>query len=270
MRTFIKILGPPTLKAIKALEASALKLPQVCVMSPTIADEPSAYDSIEDIGSYFGGFGEISEERCGSIISQSGTQLGIFDFYYQWYQIPTLTEIHTLIKTIDEALEPIGVMYKAVTSPAFDINPKPYTDEEAEEILKVSIDTPKTMQGPRFEVFTDIAGEYRFRLIAPNNKIIGVSEGYTTKEGCMQGVNSVIKNVSKAETVNLLQTKSKKTQKAVFETFKDVAEHYRFRLRAPNYEIILASQAYISMAGANNGVESVRRNGPKAKILDIT
>ena len=270
MRTFIKILGPPTLKGIKALEAAALKLPQVCVMSSTIAEEPAAYDSIEEVGSYFSEFGEISEERCGSIISQSGTQLGIYDFYYQWYQIPTLTEIHTLIETIDEALEPIGVMYKAVTSPAFDINPRPYTDEEAEEILQVSIKTPKTMRGPRFEVFTDIAGEYRFRLIAPNNKIIGVSEGYTTKEGCINGVKSVKKHVPKAETINLLKTESQKTQKAVFETFKDVAEHYRFRLRAPNYEIILASQSYVSLAGANNGVESVRRNGPKAKILDIT
>jgi len=43
----------------------------------------------------------------------------------------------------------------------------------------------------RFEVFKDSKGEYRFRLIAPNNEIIAVSEGYTTKDSCMEGIEAV-------------------------------------------------------------------------------
>ncbi len=47
----------------------------------------------------------------------------------------------------------------------------------------------------KFEVWTDKAGEYRFRLKAPNGEIIAVSEGYKTKKSCMNGIESVKKNV---------------------------------------------------------------------------
>ena len=44
-----------------------------------------------------------------------------------------------------------------------------------------------------------------------------------------------------------------------FEIYKDRAGKHRFRLKATNGEIILASQGYTSIAAAKNGVESVRR-----------
>ncbi len=47
---------------------------------------------------------------------------------------------------------------------------------------------------PKFEVYTDKAGEFRFRLKARNGEIILVSEGYKAKAGCMNGVESVKKN----------------------------------------------------------------------------
>jgi uncharacterized protein YegP (UPF0339 family) len=37
----------------------------------------------------------------------------------------------------------------------------------------------------RFTIYKDAGGEFRFRLVAPNNEIIAVSEGYTTKASCM-------------------------------------------------------------------------------------
>ncbi len=43
----------------------------------------------------------------------------------------------------------------------------------------------------KFEVNKDIAGEFRFKLIATNGEIIAVSEGYTAKEGCLNGIESV-------------------------------------------------------------------------------
>ncbi len=54
---------------------------------------------------------------------------------------------------------------------------------------------------PKFEVYTDKAGEYRFRLKATNGQIIAVSEGYTSEAGCLNGVESVRKNAADAETV---------------------------------------------------------------------
>ncbi|NLC73304.1 MAG: YegP family protein [Ruminococcaceae bacterium] len=47
---------------------------------------------------------------------------------------------------------------------------------------------------PKFEVYKDKAGEFRFRLKALNGKIIAVSEGYTTLANCMKGIESVRKN----------------------------------------------------------------------------
>ena len=45
-----------------------------------------------------------------------------------------------------------------------------------------------------------------------------------------------------------------------FELFKDKAGEFRFRLKAANGEIILASEGYKARAGAENGIESVREN----------
>ncbi len=54
---------------------------------------------------------------------------------------------------------------------------------------------------PKFEMYEDKAGEFRFRLKARNGKIIAVSEGYTAKAGCLNGIESVQKNAQDAETV---------------------------------------------------------------------
>jgi len=47
---------------------------------------------------------------------------------------------------------------------------------------------------PKFELYQDKAGEYRFRLTARNGEIIAVSEGYKTKASCENGIASVRKN----------------------------------------------------------------------------
>ena len=52
---------------------------------------------------------------------------------------------------------------------------------------------------PKFEVYKDKAGEFRFRLKAKNGEIIAVSEGYTTKPSCENGIASVKKNAPDAE-----------------------------------------------------------------------
>ena len=49
---------------------------------------------------------------------------------------------------------------------------------------------------PKFEVYTDKAGEFRFRLKATNGQIIGVSESYKAMAGCMNGIESVKKNAA--------------------------------------------------------------------------
>jgi uncharacterized protein YegP (UPF0339 family) len=55
----------------------------------------------------------------------------------------------------------------------------------------------------KFEVYTDKAGEYRFKLKAPNGEVIAVSEGYSSKTSCMNGIESVRKNAPNAKIVEL-------------------------------------------------------------------
>lgn len=54
---------------------------------------------------------------------------------------------------------------------------------------------------PKFEVYNDKAGEFRFRLKATNGQIIAVSEGYKALAGCLNGIESVKKNAVDAPIV---------------------------------------------------------------------
>ncbi|MBE6910811.1 MAG: DUF1508 domain-containing protein [Ruminococcaceae bacterium] len=51
-------------------------------------------------------------------------------------------------------------------------------------------------KNPKFEVYTDKAGEFRFRLKAGNGEIIGASESYKAKASCLNGIESVRKNAA--------------------------------------------------------------------------
>ena len=60
----------------------------------------------------------------------------------------------------------------------------------------------KTATNPKFELYTDKAGEYRFRLKARNGEVIATSEGYKAKPSCLNGIESVRKNAHEAKTEN--------------------------------------------------------------------
>lgn len=54
---------------------------------------------------------------------------------------------------------------------------------------------------PKFEVYLDKAGEYRFRLKATNGQIIAVGEGYKALAGCLNGIDSIKRNAPDADIV---------------------------------------------------------------------
>lgn len=56
-------------------------------------------------------------------------------------------------------------------------------------------------KNPKFEIYKDKAGEFRFRLKATNGQVIAVSEGYTALANCENGIESVKKNSVDAEIV---------------------------------------------------------------------
>ena len=64
-----------------------------------------------------------------------------------------------------------------------------------------TVENYETAKNPKFEMYTDKAGEFRFRLKAANGQIIAVSEGYKTKKSCENGIESVRKNAADAPVV---------------------------------------------------------------------
>ena len=64
-----------------------------------------------------------------------------------------------------------------------------------------TVENFEVMKHPKFEMYQDKAGEYRFRLKATNGQIIAVSEGYVAKASCINGIESVQKNAPDAEIV---------------------------------------------------------------------
>lgn len=55
-----------------------------------------------------------------------------------------------------------------------------------------------------------------------------------------------------------------------FELYKDKGGKFRFRLKAGNGQIIASSEAYTTKKAAENGIASIRKNAPDAKLDDQT
>jgi uncharacterized protein YegP (UPF0339 family) len=69
------------------------------------------------------------------------------------------------------------------------------------EVEDQTVEGLEKVKHPKFEVYTDKAGEYRFYLKARNGEIIASSEGYKSKASCLNGIESVKKNAPDAEIV---------------------------------------------------------------------
>lgn len=111
------------------------------------------------------------------------------------------------------------------------------------------------MRNPKFSIFLDKAGEFRFNLKAKNGQVILQSEGYKSRAGCKNGIESVKKNSSKESA--FYRDRSKNNQDY-------------FVLRASNKEPIGRSEMYRSKAAMENGIASVRRVAAEAQVEDLT
>lgn len=98
-------------------------------------------------------------------------------------------------------------------------------------------------------------GEYQFSLKADNGQAILASEGYSAKSGCENGIESVRNN---APNDGRYERKTSSNGK------------YYFNLKASNGQVIGTSEMYESEAGRDNGIDSVKRNAPDAKVVDET
>lgn len=107
----------------------------------------------------------------------------------------------------------------------------------------------------KFEISKRKNGEFQFNLKAGNGQIILTSEGYTSKAGCENGIDSV-------------RTNSKIDER--FERKTNVGGKPYFNLKASNGQIIGTSEIYESTASRDNGIESVKNNAPSAELVDLS
>ncbi len=108
----------------------------------------------------------------------------------------------------------------------------------------------------------------KFDLKASNGEVILSSQVYASESSCMAGIASVRSNVASGSMSIEDQTVEGFTQEKhpKFEIYLDKAGEYRFRMKARNGEIIGTSEGYKTKAGCKNGVESVVKNAPDAKV----
>jgi uncharacterized protein len=57
----------------------------------------------------------------------------------------------------------------------------------------------------KFELWIDKGGDYRFNLKAANGQVIATSQGYSSKAGAINGIESVKTNAPDAEVIELEQ-----------------------------------------------------------------
>jgi uncharacterized protein YegP (UPF0339 family) len=120
--------------------------------------------------------------------------------------------------------------------------------------------------GAKYQVYRDVAGKFRFRLKAENNKIVAVSQGYENHSGVLNGVKSVQNNCgSEIEdmTIEVARIPNPK-----YQVFYDKSCGYRFHLNATNGEIIAASEGYETKEGCMNGIKAVQASC-NAEIEDL-
>lgn len=96
-------------------------------------------------------------------------------------------------------------------------------------------------------------GEFQFNLKAGNGQTILTSEGYSSKSGATNGIESV-------------KTNSKDDSK--FEKKESSNGKFYFNLKASNGQIIGSSEMYESASGRDNGIESVKTNARDAEMED--
>ncbi|MHA2393305.1 MAG: hypothetical protein ACXAEX_15295 [Promethearchaeota archaeon] len=115
MKSYIKIHGPPVLKAIRALERMSMDFLEVSIMNSSIRRDISQNVN-RDVYDYFRSRGvSVPLDRGGNIISKSGESLGEYDFFFEWLVPPSVEQLEDLIDRIDTALSSLGCHYTITT-----------------------------------------------------------------------------------------------------------------------------------------------------------
>ena len=107
----------------------------------------------------------------------------------------------------------------------------------------------------------------KFDLKASNGQVIASSQVYKHKKTCLNGTASVMKNAPEAALEDQTVEGYVKQKCPKFEVYMDKKGEYRFRLKATNGQIIATGEGYKELKSCKNGISSIKKNAPDAKIV---
>jgi uncharacterized protein len=105
-----------------------------------------------------------------------------------------------------------------------------------------------------FEIRTRSDGQFMFNLKEGKHEIILISEAYTTKAACVNGIESVKKNAPDDDRYRRITAPDGK---------------FRFALAAPNGQVVGGSGSYETEAACEDGIKFVKTNAPDAEVKDL-
>lgn len=121
----------------------------------------------------------------------------------------------------------------------------------------------------KFEVKRARGGGFVFCLKADNGEVLCQSEVYNRRDSAFRGIRSIKWNAVRAKIEDQTKDDYELQHCPKYEVFMDKSDMARFRLRARNGEIILASQSYASIRNCYGGIDAIKAHAPDAEIVNL-
>ena len=125
-------------------------------------------------------------------------------------------------------------------------------DAEAKTATVIQIQNKENKTGGKYHI-EKYNGEFSWDLKASNGQILCQADGYTTKSGCLNSIESFKKSV----------------QEGVFKCVKDKTGRYCFKLYSTTGRICLVGESYTSRSSAESAANSVAAFSQLAEIVEI-
>jgi uncharacterized protein YegP (UPF0339 family) len=117
----------------------------------------------------------------------------------------------------------------------------------------------------KFNITAAANDQFKFAFVYNAEPIVW-SENYQQKASAKSAIESVKKNAPGAATVDLTKGETGKGYRFEIDASKD--EQFFVRFVASNGETMVRSERYKQKASAVNAIESVKKNGPEAEVVD--
>ena len=117
----------------------------------------------------------------------------------------------------------------------------------------------------KFKIVRRKSGEFAAQFVY-NSEIIFWSENYTGKASAQNCIDSLKKNAPGAATADLTKDEEGKGYRFEIAASKDGQTFVRFV--ASNGETMVRTETYTSKSSSKNAIESLKKNGPGAEVVD--